>query len=125
MISDHTGWKLASDCALQLVGAASRSSEAVLQQTLRSASDESRQYSTALILVDALSLRALPFAGASGDTLTLNLDTHHNFTAHVSNAASSTAAGGFGYDKYLPATWICDNNHFIESIDSCAASVCE
>ena len=79
----YTGWKLASECALQLVGAATKSSAAVLQLTLRSGPDESRQYSTAFIVVDALAMRVLPFAGASGHTLTLNVDAQHNFTAHA------------------------------------------
>ena len=78
-----TVWKLASQCTVQLVVTATKSSAAVLQLTLRSGPDESRQCSTAFIVVDALALRALPLAGASGHTLTLNVDAQHNFTAHA------------------------------------------
>lgn len=102
---EFAGWKLASDCALQLVGAAMRSNTTVLQLTLRSGPDESRQYSIAFVVVDAFTLRALPFARTSGERFTLGPDTQHNFTV---DAVGDTriARGGVTYSWWFRVFWL-------------------
>lgn len=82
-----------------------RSNTTVLQLTLRSGPDESRQYSIAFVVVDAFTLRALPFARTSGERFTLGPDTQHNFTV---DAVGDTriARGGVTYSWWFRVFWL-------------------